>query len=297
VARTIDVKEKLQAIIDGGGRNFSVSAMAQPVDPAYMVVKTLTIAYEMDGETHTWQGTDPMKVNLSIKLEKSPLIAEPSINVVGTTCLNAWSSGHYDVTLVSGKKWSADVVLPEPFEISGPWQVQFPQKTVTLDKLISWSESDDESIQYFSGTAVYSKMIKMPETFLVADQRIYLDLGQVDAIAELTVNSKSFDVLWKPDKTVDITDALKSSENHLEIRVTNLWPNRLIGDAKLPVENERQTNGTLNKWPEWIYGGQPDPSGRETFCMWNLWSKDDALVSSGLIGPVKLLPVKQCVVF
>jgi hypothetical protein len=294
--KTIDVKAKVQELINEGNYNFSVTEMAKPVDPAFGVVKTLVIEYEMENETHTWRGNDQSSVNL-FNWEKTPVIAEPSINAAGKTCINAWVSGRYDVSLVSGKKWSANVTVPEPVEITGAWQVQFPKKTLTFDKLISWSNSDDEQIKYFSGTAVYSKTIKAPKKFFAADQRIYLDLGQVDVIAELTVNGQSFGILWKLNKTIDVTDALKSSgENQIEIRVTNLWANRLIGDAKLPPEKERKANGTLSAWPEWVYSGQPDPSGRETFSMWNLWKADDKLQSSGLIGPVKLISVKQCVV-
>jgi hypothetical protein len=294
--KTIDVKTKVQELINEGKYNFSVTEMAKPVDPAFGVVKTLIIEYEMEDETHTWQGDDRTAVNFR-KMEKTPIIAEPSINAAGKICINAWASGHYDVLLVSGKKWSANITIPEAFEITGAWQVQFPKKTLTFNKLISWSNSDDESIRYFSGTAVYSKTFKAPKKFFAADQRIYLDLGEVGTIAELTVNGKSFGTLWKLDKTIDITDALKpSGENQIEIRITNLWPNRLIGDAKLPAEKERQPNGTLSAWPEWVYGGKPDPSGRETFSMWNLWSQDDELQPSGLMGPVKLVLVKQYVV-
>jgi hypothetical protein len=97
------------------------------------------------------------------------------------------------------------------------------------------------------------------------------------------------------DTGAEQSAALKpDAENVLEIQVTNLWPNRLIGDAQLPDDQERNPNGTLSKWPEWLLQGQPIPHGRETFCLWNLWKKDDALQPSGLIGPVKLIPVKHC---
>jgi hypothetical protein len=43
---------------------------------------------------------------------------------------------------------------------------------------------------------------------------------------------------WKPPFRLDVTDALRSGTNRLEVRVTNLWPNRLIGDKQLPPEDE-----------------------------------------------------------
>jgi hypothetical protein len=56
----------------------------------------------------------------------------------------------------------------------------------------------------------------------------------------------------------------------------------------LPEDSERNSNGTLKRWPEWILKGEPSPTGRFTFTTWRLWKKNDALVQSGLIGPVTL---------
>ncbi|MDR0609385.1 MAG: hypothetical protein LBG58_04700 [Planctomycetaceae bacterium] len=90
-----------------------------------------------------------------------------------------------------------------------------------------------------SGTAVYRKTFKIPNDFFVTGQRIILDLGQVESLAEVVVNGKERGVLWTLEKSVDITDFINTDkENTLEIRVTNLWCNRLIGDAKLPQDKE-----------------------------------------------------------
>jgi hypothetical protein len=201
------------------------------------------------------------------------------------------AEGSYELVTASGKKSEKKITLNKPFELSGAWSVRFPDKETTFDRLISWSDSPDEAIKYFSGTAVYRKSLKLPARFLTAGQRVELDLGQVDALAEVAVNGKELGILWTLEKKIDVTDYLDlKKENQLEIRVTNLWPNRLIGDASLPAEPERKPNGTLERWPQWLLDGKPDPSGRQTFCMWNLWTKDDALVPSGLIGPVRLVP-------
>jgi len=85
-----------------------------------------------------------------------------------------------------------------------------------------------------------------------------------------------------------VTDALKSGQNLLEVKVVNLWINRMIGDEQLPEDSQRNGDGTLTLWPQWVKEGKSSPAGRFTFTSWRLWRKNDALVPSGLLGPVKL---------
>ena len=107
-------------------------------------------------------------------------------------------------------------------------------------------------------------------------------------MARVTLNGHDLGTLWKPPYCVDITDAAKVGDNALEIQVVNLWPNRMIGDEQMPEDSERNADGTLKAWPQWLNAGQPSPTGRYTFTSWRLWKKDDALLPSGLLGPVTL---------
>lgn len=90
---------------------------------------------------------------------------------------------------------------------------------------------------------------------------------------------------------MDVTGAIHAGANELEILVTNLWPNRLIGDEQLPTENRYETgagHGILNV-PDWYRSGQPKPpGGRFTFTTWQFYQKDEPLLESGLLGPVCL---------
>jgi hypothetical protein len=112
-------------------------------------------------------------------------------------------------------------------------------------------------------------------------------------MAEVTLNGQPFGVLWKKPFQVDVTRALRAGPNTLEVRVVNLWINRLIGDEQLPEDSPRNKDGrTVSEWPEWVLQGKPSPAGRFTFTSHRLWKKDDPLAPSGLLGPVILVPAQ-----
>jgi hypothetical protein len=117
---------------------------------------------------------------------------------------------------------------------------------------------------------------------------VELDLGDVQVAAQVSVNGKPVGVVWHPPYRIDIGSHLWPGTNTLEIEVVNLWINRMIGDEQLPEDSERNPNGTLKRWPDWLLRGEPSPTGRQTFTTWRLWKKDDPLQPSGLLGPVQV---------
>jgi hypothetical protein len=150
-------------------------------------------------------------------------------------------------------------------------------------------------VKYFSGTATYTKEIEIQSADFGPGHSLSLDLGRVKNLAEVFVNGKSLGILWKPPFRVNLTGVAQPGKNKLEIKITNLWPNRLIGDEQLP--DDRQWNGKrLREWPQWVLDGKPSPTGRYTFTTWHHWTKDDALLESGLIGPVRLVPAVEMAV-
>jgi len=197
----------------------------------------------------------------------------------------------------------------EPIVVEGSWKLSFPPKwgapeAVTLERLISWPEHPEAGVKYFSGTATYSKQVQIPADSLGKDCQVLLDLGVVKNVAKVKLNGVDLGIYWKPPFRVDLTPAAKAGNNQLEVEVTNLWPNRLIGDEQLPEDIEwapygspeaarTHNNGAgtgLNRgnWPEWLYKGEPAPSGRVTFSNWKHYFKDSPLFPSGLLGPVEL---------
>lgn len=191
--------------------------------------------------------------------------------------LTAWRPGNYLFITGTGRTRNANVPrLPDPIELGGEWDLSFPPKlgapeSVRLDRLISWSDSPVDGIRYFSGTATYEKDFTLPGDFLAQDHRAYLDLGSVKNLAEVSLNGKPLGVLWKEPFRVEITGAARAGGNHLTLKVTNLWPNRLIGDQKLP---EAQ---------------------RVTWASVSLYKADSPLLPSGLLGPVKIISAQTLV--
>ena len=130
---------------------------------------------------------------------------------------------------------------------------------------------------------------------------MFLDLGEVRELAEVMVNGKKFDPLWHPPYRVDITDIVatmpSSSPLDLQIRVANLWANRLIGDDQTcPPDCEwvgEVRRGVkelgIKESPQWVKAGLQSPTGRHTFTTWKHWDKNDGLLPSGLLGPVRIV--------
>jgi len=129
-------------------------------------------------------------------------------------------------------------------KVEKPWMVTFdpkmrgPLKPVIFDQLQDWTHHSDEKIKYYSGTAVYANSVDLQKPS--AAQHVYLNLGEVNVIAKVKVNGVDIGGAWTAPWRVDITKALKSGKNLIEISVANNWGNRLIGDRRLPTE-ERKT--------------------------------------------------------
>ena len=185
-------------------------------------------------------------------------------------------------------------------EIDGSWQVQFDPAwggpaSVEFKSLEDWTTRPEKGIKYYSGTAVYKKLVHLAT--VPKDGKMYLDLGVVNYLAAVSVNGMKIGVVWTPPLRIDIGSAVKPGENLIEIAVTNVWANRLIGDEQESADliwqagDPRFKSGQfLREFPDWFLKHEKRSSqGRYTFTTWNYFTKDSALEPSGLIGPVKLL--------
>jgi len=241
--------------------------------------------------------------------QTSPFIVELASRE--KTALLIRQNGNYSLNHSNGQRETFQITgINNPVEIAGPWHVSFPPNLgaplqITLPKLISLHKHPDNGVKYFSGTATYTKSFILPTGKLNSGKHLLLDLGRVEVVAELSVNDKDFGILWKRPYSADITDAIQTGMNKIEIKVTNLWPNRLIGDEQVPDPDkfapgagssgfESLTGGAILQLPDWYIQGKPKPvNGRITFATWKHYTKDSPLLESGLIGPVRLMTVVE----
>ena len=158
--------------------------------------------------------------------------------------------------------------------VEGEWEVTFPKDQGAPDRIVlagltSWTAHSDAGVKYFSGTATYGKSVQAPPAWFRPGARLLLDLGKVKEIAEVSVNGKSVGLAWRPPFRVDVTDVLQPGANRIEVKVTNLWANRMIGDQ------------------------QPAAEKQYTFSLFKPYTKDSPLLESGLLGPVTLSTVTR----
>ena len=231
----------------------------------------LRLVYSTEGETHRKSVKQGSKASLAINAPEPELIIEN-----GETIWRTPYSGKITCFTSSGAKKTAQVTsIPEPIELTGSWQVSFPPdlgapSKMTFEKLKSWTLFPDDGIRYFSGTATYRKQFVLTKDFINGGNTFELDLGRVCAIAEVFVNGKNLGIIWKAPFRIDLGNSVVEGQNELEVRVTNLWANRIIGDEQLKEGKDSTENS----------------SKRITYTTQKYWNKDSPLQISGLLGPV-----------
>jgi hypothetical protein len=149
-------------------------------------------------------------------------------------------------------------------DLSSSWSIKFDglgcQKTIDCTQLMPWNESKDTSIRYYSGTATYTKHLELKR---IPKTEYYLDLGKVNELAEVIVNGLSAGILWRAPFRCRVDKLLHKGDNTIQVKVTNLWVNRLIGDE------------------------QPGAK-RLTWTSRKFYDSTDPLRQSGMLGPVIL---------
>lgn len=153
------------------------------------------------------------------------------------------------------------------------WKIDFENQKMAPEemnatKLIDWSKSENDLLKYYSGTANYST------TFIYEKsdaKEVMIDLGQVGVMATVTLNGQNVGTSWMAPYRLNVSDAVQEGENKLEIKVVNVWRNRLTGDKILPEEQRTTSVLVDNITPE------------------------EELIPSGLLGPVTIQFVTESI--
>ncbi len=177
--------------------------------------------------------------------------------------------------------------LPEPLAVNGTWRMtiegyRFPKLQKEVLQLRSWA--DDPQTEHFSGTGRYELDFEVPSEYVSVSLEAVLDLGRVGDVAEVTLNGQAVGVAWMQPYHLDVTEAVRSGTNHLELLVTNTLINYVSGLSTLPDVPEDLV-------PHY---GTPVDLYREGAMSWERYEKGfHPLPPSGLIGPVRIIPHRR----
>jgi hypothetical protein len=155
------------------------------------------------------------------------------------------------------------------FKALHPWEITFqagrggPKDPIHMQALKDWTTSSDPAVRYFSGTATYRTSVLAPS--VPSGKRVWLNFGDIREIARVKINGVDAGTVWAKPLTLRVDRYLKPGENQIEIEVTNLWPNRIIGDLQ-PGVTSRITSTNITKY-----------------------KSDSPLLPSGLLGPIRWL--------
>ena len=227
--------------------------------------------FRVDGKAaELWDAATGATQAASYRIASGRTTVPLHLDPYGTTFVVFRKPASAESQQVGNPRESAITVLDDA--LNQNWTVTFEPgrgapASATFDRLTSWSENADDGIKYFSGTATYAKAIDIPAGTLAPGAHLWLDLGDVKDVAEVAVNGQNLGILWKTPFKIDVTSALAPGSNRIEVKVTNLWVNRLIGDQ------------------------QPWAPRKYAYADIAPYKADSPLLPSGLLGPVRSLSV------
>jgi len=159
-------------------------------------------------------------------------------------------------------------------DITNDWNVEFDAEmgapeSYQLEKLTSWTEVDDKGVNYYSGSASYSRDFSVSRETLSKRKEAYVIFEDIQEMARVSVNGNDCGIIWTPPYKANITQRLKEGTNNITVQVINNWNNRIVGDLKNPDEKEYAKTNAKRKF-----------------------TKESPLLESGLIGKAEILFVE-----
>jgi hypothetical protein len=142
------------------------------------------------------------------------------------------------------------------FKLEDQWELHFKpvegeEFRLKLDELVDVSQIPE--CRDFSGSIIYKAMFSSSEDVKA------IDLGVVREIASVKINGQEAGIRWYGREPLDVSGLVKTGINEIEIEVTTLMFNYMLGKKDDPVAQ-----------------------------FWMSRSRQKTPVQSGLLGPVKL---------
>jgi hypothetical protein len=257
------------------GTNVPAAAYSQTKDKrteiplTFPALGSVFVIFEKPAATHLVQiERDGSSVFPSIRAGEG--VFSTGVSGLVAPGLIASAPGNYTTVDSQGARRTF-VAPPASSETSIPmsWTLSFPPgwgapASVPVDRFASWTESQDPGIRYFSGMATYHATFRIPSGLIASGRQLWLDLGQVREIATVRVNGHAAGTFWRAPYAARIDPFVKTGDNTIEIEVSNLWPNRLIGDR------------------------QPGATQKFTHTNIHTYTRDSPLLPSGILQPVTL---------
>lgn len=235
--------------------NIQVWWVSNPSDDAL----SATVSFNVHGlKPQLWDPVTGLVSDVSYRMSGDR--TEVDLDLVQHDAVFVVFSGKCDDSNVVAKPVTVDDIA-----VHGPWHLSFESRFATpgdidMAELESLPLNADDDVRYFSGTASYTAEFNFSHE---EGTSVILNLGDVRNIAQVSINGNEPATLWKAPFVCDVTDHLVDGLNNIEVRVTNLWPNRLIGDL------------------------QPG-AARHTYTGMQFYEASSPLLPSGLLGPVRL---------
>ncbi len=221
------------------------------------------------------EGVQLFPIDGKDKMETLPLFYYNSDNkIVAQSSLG----GKFILNSITGKESKINIAPAEAIVLADAkgiitFENELAIGTKPIDKFLSFTESSDSLVKYYSGEATYKMKVYIPSKYKAPNQPIYLQLEQFGATANIEINGKQVGIIWDPTYKMDITSFIKAGDNDFTIKVTNPWRNRLIGDkVKSRGEKDLWTTSPM------IKKGDPIP----------IITKEANLFPSGISKPIKL---------
>ena len=177
----------------------------------------------------------------------------------------------------AGDVWFYYDKQPLSLSLDNDWSLTFTESqpaisgTFDIDTLGSWTELPVPEASINRGAATYSITFDLPE--MPCDEWL-LELGDVRESARVTINGTPVDTLWSVPFCTYVKKYLRPGENRIDIEVTNLPANSIADYDRRGIEWRRFKDANINN-----LGYKKGKYGH--------WQT----IPSGLLGPVRLMPV------